>query len=231
MSREEAEANGYHVIDSDGPEDDGYSPPFSILTPNEPLTDAGNQIDDQSQTPVNGAEIVKPAERARRDRQQRETPTGAREPKNGPPNVDEWQRFIANVILRVGTEWYIAYAFRGIEEDVLTDREVDRLALTDEERGLISTPFAELANKSKFMRKHGRMIVASGDAFNALVVIGIWMSRVNRIANRHRPKVVRPPKGQGTNGSSGQGSPSPDYATGTTGGRITGQWPIQPGTG
>lgn len=199
----------------------------------------GYSFGDMSDGSVIDAEIVdepnenteKPASRARRTRVASTPKTGGqREAKAGPPSLDEWTGFFSRVVLRVTTEWYISYAFRGIDEDVLSEREIERLAMTDEERQMIAVPFAEISHKSKFMRKHGRMIVASGDAFNAMVVIGSWASRVNRIASRHRPRVV---KGQSVNGSNGQSEGSPSQTEGATGGHFP-EWfsgPIVPGSG
>lgn len=149
-----------------------------------------------------------------------ETPKPPRDAKTGPPSLDEWTSFLSRVVLRTMCDWYINWAFRGVDENALTDRELERLDLTDDEKKLIAVPFAELANKSKFMRKHGRMIVASGDAFNAFMVLGAWMSRVNRIAARHKP---RPVNGKVVNnGRSGQGTQAPPGSPyeGTTGGRF-----------
>lgn len=145
-----------------------------------------------------------------------------RSAKAGAPSLDEWERFFSRVVMRCIQKWYINWAFRGIDEDLLTEREIDRLDLTDDELSLIAVPFAELSTKSKFMRKHGRMIVASGDAFNAVVVLGAWMSRVNRIAGKYKPKHAKPVRGEVyTNGSSGPGSATPNGAhVGATNGRI-----------
>jgi hypothetical protein len=128
-----------------------------------------------------------------------------REATSKPPTVDEWQKFFANVVMKMIASWYLSFAFRGIDEDLLSEREVERLALTDDERQLISVPFAELANKSKILRKHGRAIVASGDSVHALMVIGAWMARVNRIAAKYRPRQPRMQmNGVSQNGSSRQ---------------------------
>jgi hypothetical protein len=172
----------------------------------------------------------KPASKARRERRQKESTGGPRDAKSTPPSIGEWEGFFSRVCLKLVTEYYINWAFRGIDEDVLSERELDRLAMTDDERQLISTPLAEISNKSKFMRKHGRMIVASGDALNAFVVLGMWMSRVNRIAAKYRPKVV---KGK-LNGSSGPDATAPNgaQANGSTGGRFP-DWysgPVIPGS-
>lgn len=171
----------------------------------------------------------KPADRARRKR--REDTGTARDAKPGPPSLDEWANFFSRVVLRVGTEFYITLAFRGVDEEALSERDVERLAMTDDERQLIATPLAELSHKSKLMRKHGRMIVASGDAINSIVVLGMWMSRVNRIAAKYRPK--QPKRQVRINGSSGQAQ-APTEWEGSTGGRFPpgfdGGW-SNPGTG
>jgi hypothetical protein len=243
LTAEAAEALGLEAEIPDKPSTDsaasedyseGISGPFQGMSTGD-IVDA-EILDDSRETSHPETEIDKPAERARRDRGKRQD-TPPRDAKTGPPSLDEWTGFFSRVILRVVTEYYISYAFRGIDEDLLSEREVERLAMTDDERKLISVPLAEISNKSKFMRKHGRMIVASGDAFNAFVVLGIWASRVNRIANRYRP---HQPKAQvringmdGSNGSSGQGTQDTGQE-GTSGGHIPGWYtgPIRnPGSG
>lgn len=224
IQRLAAQQNERGATDSD---DDGISGPFQDT----PFA-AGPEM---STGDVIEAEIIedseeKPAQRASRNRRQEDKPP--RDAKTGPPNLDEWVNFFSRVVLRVATEWYINLAFRGVDEELLTDREAERLAMTDEERQMIAVPFAEMSNKSKFMRKHGRMIVASGDAFNALVVLGAWASRVNRIAAKYKPK--KPVKGVTLNGSSRQSTPdSGEQATGATGGHFPPGWygPVVPGSG
>jgi hypothetical protein len=151
----------------------------------------------------------------------RATPKDAKSPRDakaGPPSLDEWQNFFSRVVLRLVTEWYVNYAFRGIDEDTLSDKELDRLAMSDDERQMIAVPFAELSHKSKLMRRYGRTIVASGDAVNSLVVLAAWASRVNRIASKHRPRV----RTVINNGSSGQSTTEATSPTtsGANGGRI-----------
>jgi hypothetical protein len=145
----------------------------------------------------------------------------ARDAAKGIPSIDEWMDFFSRILLRVVCDWYISFAFRGIDEDSLTDREIDRLQLTDEERKRIAVPLAELSNKSKMMRKYGRTIVASGGAFDALLTLGTWASRVNRIASRYRGRTIK--------GSvyerSGQDAQEAD-AAGANGGRVAGEWTI-----
>jgi hypothetical protein len=140
-----------------------------------------------------------------------------RDASKGIPSIDEWMDFFSRIVLRVLCDWYIFWAFRGIEEEWLTDREVDRLQLTDEERQRISVPLAELSNKSKVMRKHGRTIVASGGAFDALLTLGTWASRVNRIAGKYRKRILKGETVVGT-GSDAQEGSAPN-------GRI-GEWTI-----
>jgi hypothetical protein len=146
-----------------------------------------------------------------------------RQAKSGPPDVDEWLGFFSRVVLKSTCNWYLEIAFRGIDEDRLSEREVARIAMTDDERAAIARPFAELSVKSKFMKKHGRMIVASGDSFYALVILGSWFSRVNRIASKYRaPKGPRsvPVSRVASNGNSGPGSQGGGIPQGANGGRI-----------
>lgn len=114
-----------------------------------------------------------------------------RDASKGMPQLDEWMDFFSRIFLRVICDWYISFAFRGVDENALSDREIDRLQLNDEERKRIAVPLSELSYKSKIMRKHGRTIIASGGAFDAIITIGMWASRVNRIAGRYRPKDVQ----------------------------------------
>jgi hypothetical protein len=155
----------------------------------------------------------------------------ARDASSKPPTLDEWTRFFGNVLLKTACNFYLDFAFRGIDEDALSEREIERLELTDDERKLISTPLAELSNKSKFMRRHGRTIVAGGDALNAFVVLGAWMSRVNRIANKYRPKQPRiRVNGMNGNGSNGQNTATP-YTEGSGNGRIPNGYPVYRSSG
>jgi hypothetical protein len=240
-------------IGSDDLEDNEISEPFETLRsfPTDafsggsevPLSD-GDTIDaeivgEESDGVAGQAPTATPS-RQRRTISALHSDTGpAREPRDAttkPPTLDEWTNFFGRVVLRVTCDWYLSYAFRGIDEDSLSDREIERLAMTDDERKMISVPLAELSNKSKFMRKHGRAIVASGDSFNALIVMGAWMSRVNRIANKYRPKVTKGRMNGGNpNGSSGQGTSQAtgnQYTEGTGNGRIPNGYPIyRPGSG
>lgn len=195
----------------------------------------GDSIDSQA-----AIEAPKPSQRSRRN--QRDPDDGPRDAKTGPPSVDEWTGFFSRVVLRVVCDVYVNYAFRGVEDDSITDRDLDRLTLTDDERKTVVVPFAELSNKSKFMRKHGRMIVASGDAFNSVVVMGAWMARVQRIANKYRtrpqtPKNVRLNSDVNGGSSTASGNTAEPQFTanghGSGGGFIPDGFsgPIYPGTG
>jgi hypothetical protein len=155
---------------------------------------------------------------------QRALPTPPpRDASKGIPILDEWMDFFSRIFLRVLCDWYISFAFRGIDEDVLTDREIDRLQLTDEERKRIAVPLSELSYKSKLMRKHGRTIIASGGAFDALITLGTWASRVNRIANKYKTRTVQ---GRVYERSGPGTQPGADEAAGANGGRVAGEWTI-----
>jgi len=157
---------------------------------------------------------------------QRALPTPPpRDASKGMPQLDEWLDFFSRIFLRVICDWYISWAFRGVDENALTDREIDRLQLTGEERKRIAVPLSELSYKSKLMRKHGRTIIASGGAFDALITIGMWASRVNRIASRYRPKVA---KGQVIqhDGSGPNAQADGSAQAGANGGRVAGEWTI-----
>lgn len=143
-----------------------------------------------------------------------------RDASKGIPALDDWMDFFSRIFLRVICDWYISFAFRGIDEELLTDREIDRLQLSDEERKRIAVPLSELSYKSKLMRKHGRTIIASGGGFDALVTIGTWASRVNRIASRYRTKTV-----QGATVYERSG-PDAQEANGANGGRVGSDWTI-----
>lgn len=153
-------------------------------------------------------------------KQPADAPPPPREAKPGIPSLDEWMDFWSRIVIRVMCDWYIQLAFRGIDEQLLTDREIERIQLTEEERQRIAVPFAEISHKSKIMRKYGRTIVASGGMFDAIVAIGAWTSRVNRIARRYKQNTV-----QGrvvVNERTGQSEPpssGPGYS-GANGGRI-----------
>jgi hypothetical protein len=251
------EAQGVPVpldaIDSGDDNDEGISPLYEFPamgdgisggpdTPGFPASDPISSGDDIADVPIAGDESdgagsatsrnapAPSRSRITRSRSKKEKEdTGPRDATTRPPSLDEWEKFFSKIVLRMACDWYLAYAFRGIDEDMLTEREVERLTLSDDERKTIAVPFAELSNKSKLLRKHGRTIVSSGDAFNAMVVMGAWISRVNRIAAKYRPKQAPRVRVNGVehNGSSGQGTQdanSSPFPTGAHGGHFPPGW-------
>jgi hypothetical protein len=153
-------------------------------------------------------------------RQKTDSPPPPRDAKPGIPSLDEWMDFFSRIVLRVACDWYIDWAFRGVDENTLTDREIERIQLSLEERQRIAVPLAELSHKSKFMRKHGRTIVASGGAFDAIVALGTWTSRVNRIARKHKPHTVQGKVVPNERTRQGEPAEAPDGYAGANGGRI-----------
>lgn len=204
--REQAGMSDPIVTASDQDEEDNGTPESLFdVEPSAPLFD-----EDETGDGIDGPRL----------RQKAEEPPPARGAKPGIPSIDEWMDFFSRIVLRVACDWYIEWAFRGVDENHLTDREITRIQMTEEERNRIAVPFAEISHKSKFMRKHGRTIVASGGVFDAIVAIGTWTSRVNRIARKHKPNVV--PGRVTPNERTGQSEPSQDGAgySGANGGRI-----------
>lgn len=112
----------------------------------------------------------------------------ADEIKTTPPTGDEWLDFFSRIILKVGMELYTDFAFRGIDDSIVTDQDLNRIKVKKDERDVIARPWAQFAAKNKWTRKHGREIVAATDSIESLMTLGIWMRRVNRIAKKYRPK-------------------------------------------
>lgn len=115
-------------------------------------------------------------------------------PKAGPPSLAEWQHFFANVLIKTATNKYVDWAFRDVDENDLSERDMQRIYMTEDERERIAKPFSELANKSKYTRKHGRAIIALSGSLDSIIALGMWMERVNKIAKRHqsyKSKVVK----------------------------------------
>lgn len=111
--------------------------------------------------------------------------------KSSPPRVDEWQDFFSRVVIRSLTNYYIDLEFRGIDEDLLTDSEIERIKMSPEERDKLAKPFSELANKIKFMRKHGRAIIAGGGISDSVIALALWQHRVARIARKYKTRTVQ----------------------------------------
>jgi hypothetical protein len=135
--------------------------------------------------------------------------------KSGPPKLDEWQDFFGRILIKVATDLYMDVMLRGIDESELSPSELAQLALTSQDRRTIAKPFAELAHKSKFARKHGREIISSADAVESAMILAKWGRRVSRIGAKHRP--AKTPKNQhrhqermgrtSSNGDFGSGGP------------------------
>lgn len=159
--------------------------------------------------------------------------------KSGPPTGQEWQDFFSRIVLKVAMEYYVDFVFRGVDENLITDADLERLRVRKDERDTIARPFAEYANKNTWTRKHGREILAAADSMESLVILGIWISRVNRIAKRYKPR--KPAKGKVTvnkNGSERQATADGPSGTngnsgvnGATGGHVSGFQLFNPGGG
>lgn len=106
--------------------------------------------------------------------------------KGGIPDVKEWMSFWSGTAIRLLTDFYIELAFSGVDEDIISPGDIQRIKLKIDERNRIARPFAEFSHKSKFMRKHGRSIIASGESIDAILMLGMWFARVNRIAWKYK---------------------------------------------
>lgn len=159
-----------------------------------------------------------PARRARPRKTPRDDTAGDSKPRAGPPTLDEWHDFFSRRVIKGLSGLYIDAAFRGIDEDWLSESEIDRIQLSDDERDRIARPFAELANKTGFLRRNGRILIAAGGVSDSLIALGIWTRRVNRIARKYRNRTVR------ANVSPGQGEPQPNPNGNGAGSYVTGQY-------
>jgi hypothetical protein len=158
-------------------------------------SDVGEQLDDAvTRSPI--AEEKTEKKRA-----------AAAVPKAGPPTLAEWEDFFGRIVFRTLCEWYVTYAFRGVPEDIISDDDLKKLVLSREERQQIAAPLASLANKSKFARTQGRRVIAAVDSVEALVLLGMWVAKVNRIASKYRPEVRKPREPNATPANDGRGGP------------------------
>jgi len=112
--------------------------------------------------------------------------TATAEPKSGPPSLNEWQDFFGRIVVKLLVDFYLFVVLGDIIDD-LSQAELKAILLSEEDLKEVAAPLAELANKSSFMRKHGRLLVASADSFESVMTLVLWMRRVNRIAKKHRP--------------------------------------------
>lgn len=161
-----------------------------------PRSEVGAFIDQG--VPKAQAVVIPPAASSRKDQREdralNDPERKALKDSTGPPDKDDWLDFFSRIILRVGMESYVDYVFRNIDENLLTERELDQIKPTRELREQIATPFAVYCTKNKWTRKHGREIVAAADSVEALVNLGIWIRRVNRIARRYKPQRAQRPR-------------------------------------
>lgn len=107
--------------------------------------------------------------------------------KTGAPSVDEWQDFIGRIVLTTVTDLYLDYALKGIS-DQLTDRELRQVRLSKQDLKDMAAPIATLAQGSKFAQKRGRQLIAASDSIEAVIVMVLWMKKVNKIAKKYRPQ-------------------------------------------
>jgi len=104
-----------------------------------------------------------------------------------PPNAEEWHDYISNVALKWGTRGYVAFATRGLDRyDNFSKADLAALDADADELAAISKPISHMAERSKFGKRYGRTIIDSTDGVAAIVAIGMWGARVNRIANKYR---------------------------------------------
>lgn len=113
--------------------------------------------------------------------------TVAGKAKTGAPSVDEWQDFIGRIVLTTVTDLYLDFALKGIS-DQLTDRELRQVRLSKQDLKEMAAPIATLAQGSKFAAKRGRALIAASDSIEAVIVMVLWMKKVNKIAKKYRPQ-------------------------------------------
>lgn len=159
--------------------------------------------------------------------------------KTGPPSGDEWLDFFSRIVLKVGIGLYTDFVFRDIDENLISEADIRRITMKKTERDTIARPFAEFATKNKYMRSHGRQVVALTDSAESIVTLGIFIHRVNRVAKRYKPlevKNVKRPQTPKVREAPYYGDNGQDQGTGgisgTLNGRIQGDYNIfNPGGG
>lgn len=123
---------------------------------------------------------------------------------NKPPDFAEWTEFIGTVVLRWAARGISAVILRGIDRDTIDPADLDEIDLDEEQLTALAKPFAHVADRSKFLTKHGRAIIDSKDAIEAAVILFMWMGRVNRVAKKYRPRHAV--KGEVENGTVNSGA-------------------------
>jgi hypothetical protein len=137
--------------------------------------------------------IIPPAPPKRRGRPPRALPPPAKKKLPPPtiniPNFSEWHDFLGTFVIRWIARAYVAFTFRGIDRyEVLSAIENEALELDDQQLSDIAKPLAHIADRSKFGKKYGRVIIDSSDGIAALIQFTMWANRVNRIAKKVRPE-------------------------------------------
>lgn len=105
--------------------------------------------------------------------------------KAGAPSLDEWQDFFGRFVLKLLVDAYLYMVLGDLWEE-LTPAEADRIKLSPEDMKEIAAPLAEMSNKSSYMKKHGRTIIAAAESYESILTLLLWMNRVNRIARKHK---------------------------------------------
>lgn len=108
------------------------------------------------------------------------------------PKLDEWLDFFSRVVVGMLTDLAVEFCFRGVDEELLTEREVQAIKLDKEERDRIAKPMAEYAYKNKFTRKHGREIIGLAGSIDAVLQLGIWYARMSKIAAKYQAQAGNP---------------------------------------
>lgn len=105
--------------------------------------------------------------------------------KTTPPSAADWQDFIGRIVIHTTLDAYSAWILKDVD---MSEHEKASIELSRDDVREIAAPFAVYAAKNKWTRKHGREILGLTDSIEALLALGIWMRRVNRIARKHRPE-------------------------------------------
>jgi hypothetical protein len=104
-----------------------------------------------------------------------------------PPDFSEWHDYLGDFALKWAWRGYVAFAFRGIDRyELLSPSDNEALELDPEELADIAKPIAHLADRSKFGKRYGRVIIDSSDGVAAMIQLGMAAGRVNRIARKYR---------------------------------------------
>lgn len=107
------------------------------------------------------------------------------EAKSGPPSLNEWQDFFGRFVIKLLVDGYLSLVLRDLIDE-LTPAEAKQIQLSKEDMQDLASPLASMSNKSRFMKKHGRGIIALADSYESVLTLLMWMRRVNRISKRHR---------------------------------------------